>query len=230
MNEAELTVNDPSLDGGRIPRRSFDFEPSHRRVKASPGYSRFVSMMKLLLPLLGLGLVVTLVVWPNEFQKATGFHLAYVSSDAGGSVDLTMLRPRYLGTDARNQPFVVTADSATQDPSDQRLISLIRLQADMSMADGRWFTVMADSGIYHQQKQFLRLDGAINLFSDQGYEFNARNTEINLRSGEAVSTLPVSGQGPFGTIKADRLKIEKFGKKLLFLGNVKMRILLKGRS
>ena len=115
MNEAELTVNDPSFAEGEMPRRSFEFEPSRRRVKASPGYSRFVSMMKLLLPLLGLGLVVTLVVWPSEFQKATGFHLTYVSSDADGSVDLTMLRPRYLGTDTRNQPFVVTADSATQD-------------------------------------------------------------------------------------------------------------------
>ena len=230
MNEAELTVNEPRFAEGQVRRRSFEFEPSRRRVKSSPGYSRFVSMMKLLLPLLGLSLIVTLVVWPNDFQKATGFHLAYVSSNADGNVDLTMLRPRYLGTDARNQPFVITADSATQNPADQRLITLIRLQADMSMADGRWFTAMADNGIYHQQKQFLQLDGAINLFSDQGYEFSAQNAEINLQSGKAVSSLPVNGQGPFGTISADRLEIEEFGKKWLFLGNVKMRIFLRGRD
>ena len=98
------------------------------------------------------------------------------------------------------------------------------------MADGRWFTMMADNGIYHQQKKFLRLDGTINLFSDQGYEFNARNAEINLQSGEGFSSLPVNGQGPFGTVRADRLRIEEFGKKLRFLGNVKMRILLQGRG
>ena len=230
MHEAKITVNDPSFAEGQMPRRGFEFEPSRRRVKASSSYSRFVNMMKLLLPLLGLGLVVTLVVWPNEFHKVSGFHLAYLSPDDDGSVDLTMLRPRYMGTDARNQPFVVTADSATQDPADQRLITLIRLQADMSMADGRWFTVMADNGIYHQQKKVLRLDGTINLFSDQGYEFNARNVEVNLQSGEAFTSLPVNGQGPFGTVSADRLEIEEFGKKLFFSGNVKMRILLQGRG
>jgi len=228
--EAGISPNKPNFAEAQIPKRRFEFEPSRRRVKASPGYSRFVGMMKLLLPLLGLGLVVTLVVWPNEFQKATGFHLAYVSSDSNGGVDLTMLRPRYLGTDSRNQPFVVTADSATQDPVDQRLITLIRLQADMSMADGSWFTVMADNGIYHQQKQFLRLEGAINLFSDQGYEFNARSADVNLKSGKATSSFPINGQGPFGTIRADSLAIEEFGEKLLFLGNVKMRILMQGRD
>ena len=121
-----------------------------------------------------MGLVITLVVWPNEFQKATGFHLAYVSSASDGSVDLTMLRPRYLGTDARNQPFVVTANSATQDPKDQRLITLIKLQADMSMADGRWFTVMADNGIYHQQKQFFGQSIATELLPNTRYDLIAQ--------------------------------------------------------
>ena len=88
-------------------------------------------MMKLLLPLLALSLALAVVIWPNEFRQATGFHLAYVSPDDSGNAELTMLRPRYLGTDARNQPFVVTADSATQDPLNQRLISLVQLQADM---------------------------------------------------------------------------------------------------
>ena len=141
-----------------------------------------------------------------------------------------MLRPRYLGTDAHDRPFVVTADRATQDPQDQRLITLVNLQADMSMTDSRWFTVMANKGIYHQQRNYLRLQGAINLFSDQGYEFNAQVAEIDLRSGKAVSNRPVQGQGPFGTLRADRLKVEGFGQRLLFSGNVKMHITAQGRS
>ena len=187
-------------------------------------------MMKLLLPLLALGLALAVVIWPNEFRQATGFRLAYVSSDDGGNAELTMLRPRYLGTDARNRPFVVTADSATQDSLNQRLISLVQLQADMSMADGRWFTAVADNGIYHQQHHFLRLGGAINLFSDQGFEFNAQIAEIDLKLGKAVSALPVNGQGPFGSVRADRLEIEDFGQKWLFLGNVKMHIVAPRRG
>ncbi len=218
-------AGDRATGQANLANRRFQFDPDRRRVRASPRYSRFVGMMKLLLPLLAFGLVVAVVIWPNEFRQATGFHLT-----DGGAAELTMLRPRYLGTDAHDRPFVVTADRATQDPQDQRLITLVNLQADMSMTDSRWFTVMANKGIYHQQRNYLRLQGAINLFSDQGYEFNAQVAEIDLRSGKAVSNRPVQGQGPFGTLRADRLKVEDFGQRLFFSGNVKMHITAQGRS
>ena len=210
--------------------RRFDFDPRRRRTLASPRYSRFVGMMKLLLPLLALGLVVVVVIWPNKLREATGFHLDYVSTDENGAAELTMLRPRYLGTDNRNRPFVVTAARATQDPNDQRLITLVELQADMVMTDGRWFSIIANDGTYHQQHQRLRLNGAINLFSDQGYEFNAQTVDIDLNKGRAVFDQPVAGQGPFGTLRADRLEIEDFSQRLYFRGNVRMRLVARGGS
>ncbi|MDA1100951.1 MAG: LPS export ABC transporter periplasmic protein LptC [Proteobacteria bacterium] len=215
-----------------VPReaRRFQFDPSRRRVRASLRYSRFVGLMKLLLPVLALGLVGAVVIWPNEFSPTTGFHLSYAANEDGDAAELAMLQPRYLGTDARNRPFVVTADRAIQDPNDQRLITLDRLQADMSMADGQWFTILADTGIYHQPHQHLRLQGSINLFSDQGYEFNAEIIEIDLNTGRATTELPVRGQGPFGTLRADRLVVEEHGQRLYFKGNVKMRLVTKGRS
>lgn len=224
------TAADSGANAGTAASRRFHFDPERRRVRASPRYSRFVGMMKLLLPLLALGLVAAVVIWPNEFSQTTGFHLSYAAPEDGGAAELAMLKPRYLGTDARNRPFVVTANRASQDPKDQRLITLERLQADMSMADGQWFTVLADTGIYHQQRQHLRLQGAINLFSDQGYEFSAQIVEIDLKAGRAVSDLPVRGQGPFGALQADRLMVEDFGQRLFFKGNVKMRITMQGKS
>ena len=215
------------IDGGA---RRFEFDPDRHRVRVSPRYSRFVGMMKLLLPLLALGLVVAVVIWPNELREATGFHLDYVSTDDGGAAELTMLRPRYLGTDARNRPYVVTAARATQDPKDQRIITLMQLQADMAMADGRWFTILADSGVFDQQRHQLRLNGSINLVSDQGYEFNAQVADIDLNSGRAVSDKPVAGQGPFGTLRADRLEVENFGRRLIFQGNVRMHLVAQGRG
>ena len=212
------------------PARRFQFDPDRRQARVSPQYSRFVGMMKLLLPLLAFGLVVAVVIWPNEFREATGFHLSYVSSEDGSATELTMLRPRYLGTDARNRPFVVTADQATQDLKDQRQISLTRLQADISTVDGRRFTVMAATGVYHQQRQHLHLQGAINLFTDQGYEFNAEIVEIDLNIGQATSDQPVHGQGPFGTLRADRMEVEDFGQRLFFKGNVKMHIMAQGKG
>ncbi|MBC8241742.1 MAG: LPS export ABC transporter periplasmic protein LptC [Alphaproteobacteria bacterium] len=230
MMDTETATNGGAVETAPPAARRFQFDPAPRQVRVSPRYSRFVGMMKLLLPVLALGLMVAVVIWPNEFSETTGFHLSYAAPEDGSAVDLVMLQPRYLGTDARNHPFVVTADRAVQDPNDQRLITLSHLQADMSMADGQWFTILADTGIYHQLRQHLRLQGAINLFSDQGYEFNASVIEIDLNIGRATTDLPVRGQGPFGSLRADRLMIEDFGQRLYFQGNVKMRAMAPGRS
>lgn len=214
--------------GATATSRRFHFDPDRRRGMASPRYSRFVGMMKLLLPVLALGLVIAVVIWPSEFRETAGFQLSYSTSEDGGATELAMVKPRYLGTDSRNRPFIITADRATQDPKDQRLIALNRLQADMSMTNGQWFTILADTGVYHQQSQHLRLQGAINLFSDQGYEFHAQTVEIDLKNGQARSDQTVRGQGPFGTLRADRLVVEDYGRRLLFKGHVKMRIVAQG--
>ena len=98
------------------------------------------------------------------------------------------------------------------------------------MANGEWFTILADTGIYHQQRQYLQLQGAINLFSDQGYEFNAQAIEIDLSNGRATTDQPVRGQGPFGTLRADHMVVEDYGQRLFFKGNVKMHLMTRSRS
>ncbi|MBT4042007.1 MAG: LPS export ABC transporter periplasmic protein LptC [Rhodospirillaceae bacterium] len=228
--DTKLAPDSGGADAAPGTGRRFQLDPSRARVGQSARYSRFVGMMKLLLPVLALGLVVAVVIWPNEFSETTGFHLSYAAPEEGGGAELAMLRPRYLGTDARNRPFLVTADRAVQDPNDQRLITLDRLQADMSMANGEWFTILADTGIYHQQRQYLQLQGAINLFSDQGYEFNAQAIEIDLSNGRATTDQPVRGQGPFGTLRADHMVVEDYGQRLFFKGNVKMHLMTRSRS
>lgn len=232
--DAETVVEDRAKAvencGAMTRMRHFQFDPGRSRMGVSPRYSRFVGMMKLLLPLLALGLVIAVVTWPSEFRQVAGFHLPYASSADGAAAELAMVQPRYLGTDSRNRPFIVTANRATQDPQDQRLITLDRLQADMSMADGQWFTILADSGVYHQQRQHLRLQGTINLYSDQGYEFHTQIVEIDLKRGRASSDQPVRGQGPFGTLRADRLEVEDYGRRLIFKGNVRMLIVSQGKG
>ncbi|MDP6344619.1 MAG: LPS export ABC transporter periplasmic protein LptC [Alphaproteobacteria bacterium] len=210
--------------------RHFRFAPVRRLAGVGQRYSRFVGMMRLVLPLVALGLVVIVIAWPNGLDRDDGFQISFADMRPGEAGELTMLRPRYLGTDSRNRPFVVTADRATQDPDDQRLITLRQLQADMTTAGGGWFTVLAEAGVYHQQRQQLHLQGPINIFSDSGYEFHAQAVDIDLIKGRAVSDQPVRGQGPFGTLRADRLVIEDQGGRMQFQGNVKMRIAAPGRG
>ena len=207
--------------GGRS--RFASFRP--RRIAINPRHSRFVGMMKLFLPMLAAALIATVLAWPGALDKGDGFELSFAALQRSGEAKLTMVKPRYLGTDSENRPFVVTAASATQDATDHRRVLLETLQADLTLADGTWMTMLAESGIFHQAKQTLQLMGAVNIFSDLGYEFHAYGAKIDLAKGTAVSQAPVHGQGPFGNVRADAIRIEDKGVRIIFDGNVRMTLL-----
>ena len=122
------------------PRRARLAVRDRAAVRIDGRYSRFVGMMKMLLPAVALALTAAVFAWPSEFEEAGRLEIAFVEAKGKEADRLTMLNPRYLGTDAEQRPFVVTAKIAEQDPKDQRRVSLSEVQADMS--DGNVHTMV----------------------------------------------------------------------------------------
>jgi len=96
------------------------------------------------------------------------------------------------------------------------------VEADMTLDDESWVTVIADRGEYDLGKQELLLSDRVDLFSDHGYEFHAKEARVHLDSGTATSDLPVQGQGPIGTLRADRFRLTGLGQRLRFEGDVRV--------
>ena len=182
---------------------------------------RFVGLIKYSLVGLALSLIVLVVVWPGLMAGGEGFNLSFAKLGPE-DFQLRMVNARYMGTDARDRPFVITAESAVQNPSDPWRVALKRLQADITMQDGTWLSLSASSGHYYQRQQRLRLEGGIAIFSDLGYELQAEDVEIDLKAGRAASALPIRGQGPFGLLGAQNFEITEFGDVIRFGGGVKM--------
>jgi lipopolysaccharide export system protein LptC len=186
-------------------------------------YSRFVGLMRLLLPLVALGLVVIVVAWPDLYRNNDGFRITFSSIESSDE-SLTMANARYVGRDANGQPFVVTAATATQDKSDPKQVLLDGLQADLTLTDGTWITLSANTGVYHQGNELLDLFGDINIFSDRGYEFHANTAHADLAAGVVISDDTVQGQGPFGLLNANGMRLEDKGARMIFNKGVKVTI------
>ena len=186
-------------------------------------YSRFVGLMRLLLPLVALALVVIVVAWPDLYRSNDGFRITFSSIESSDE-SLTMANARYVGRDANGQPFVVTAATATQDKTDSKQVLLDGLQADLTLTDGTWITLSANTGVYHQSNELLDLFGDINIFSDRGYEFHANTAHADLTAGVVVSDDPVQGQGPFGLLIANGMRLEDKGARMIFNNGVKVTI------
>lgn len=190
-------------------------------VKINIGYSRFVDLMRWILPVTALVLVAILIAWPGRDGADEGLTLSFV--DLGGHDEkLRMISPRYVGTDSHGQPFVITADAATQDETDQDIVTLDAVEADVTLDDGRWIVLQSPTGIYNRREQTLAFGERVDIYSDDGHQFNAEDVRLDLANGIASSAMPVHGQGPMGIIDAKGFKVLDGGKITRFEGGVRL--------
>ena len=181
-------------------------------------YSRFVTLMKYLLPVVALLLIVLVVVWPYLKLNDTRFSIGFTALKVGNVEDPAMINPRFQGADKDKQTFSITADIAKNLLNADKSVELEMPKADISLDDGSWLVVTAKSGIYVRENETLTLNESVNLFHDSGYEFRTESADIDLTKGTASGSVPVEGQGPFGNLKAEGFRLVDKGKTIYFTG------------
>ena len=185
-------------------------------------YSRFVSLMKLLLPLLALVVIALVIAWPHLDTNDIRFQIGFATPQLNGAEDPSMINPRYVGTDKDNQPFSLTADLARNLSGSGARVELEMPKADITTQDGTWLVLTAENGIYAREAKTLRLAGKVNLFHDKGYEFRTDRAQINLAAGTASGNDPVEGQGAFGHFSAKGFQLTDRGRTIQFRGKSKL--------
>lgn len=198
------------------------------REIASPGdgatYSRFVRIMKFALPLIAFALLAVMIAWPGIISQDESFTITF-SSASRVDDDLRMVSPRFTGSDERGRPYFITADTAIQHVEDRNRVTLDRIQADMTLLNDAWVILTAPTGELRTDTKRLQLSGPIDLFSDRGYEFHAREALIDFTAGRIVSDEPVDGQGPFGLLAANAMEVTDGGERVMFSQGVRVTLM-----
>lgn len=177
-------------------------------VSEAQRYTRFVGVMKrvlLIAALLLLGAVLAYTLAPRSQGKVamTFQRLGMVNND------LAMIKPKLTGTDAKGNPYLVTADEAIQDARNTRHARLKNVSADLTTKNGGWINVEAPNGHLAGDVGKVDLFGAVSVFTDTGYEAHTSLANVDYTNGIVVGPHYVRGQGPMGTFYADKFRIEK---------------------
>ncbi|MFQ5957944.1 MAG: LPS export ABC transporter periplasmic protein LptC [Alphaproteobacteria bacterium] len=188
----------------------------------SERYSRFVGLMKVVLPMSAAALAALVVAWPYLEGRDSGMPLSFANVEATTAEALFMRNARYFGSDDRDQPFTVTADSVIQADDQSDTIRFTLPKADILLSDGAWLALTADRGTLRRSDQTLLLDGAVNIFSDEGYEFRTERAEIDLSTSVARGNVAIEGQGPFGILNADTFRLDRDNRSIRFEGQVRL--------
>ena len=186
-------------------------------------YSRFVGVAKRILPATALALLMLVAVWPRIQGAIDRVHFARMPKiDISQARQVRMVDPRYSGIDRDNRPFVVTADAASQMPKGDDAISLDSPKADLAANAGNWDELTAYVGLYQPQVQQLDLFGNVELYQNKGNALHSDSVSINMAQGTAVSHDPVEGDGTFGHVTAQGLRVLDRGQTIIFTGHASL--------
>jgi lipopolysaccharide export system protein LptC len=173
-------------------------------------YTRFVGIMKRALPMAAAALLMAVLAYSLQPRLQSGKKLITMWKETGILTnDLMMTKPKLTGTDAEGNPFVVTAERAIQDPHNAKRANLQKVEADVTLKKGNWVNLTSTRGLLDATLQKLWLAGAIDVYSDNGYEIHTTAATVDMLKGSVDGDKSVSGQGPFGTFTASRFRIER---------------------
>lgn len=197
----------------RRPRKATSARPHARR-------SRYVGVLKLLLPAMAAVLIALVAFWPQLRDRTGEFRLRFEPIGSQDAETVRMINPRFLGVDDTDRHYTITAGRATQ--LDDGRINLENPKGDMALEDGSWVVLSANTGIYHKAQQLLDLAGGVNLYHDAGYEFHTEQASVDLQEGTAAGDTPTVGQGPLGHIRSEGFRIFDGGERVHFTGRARL--------
>jgi len=195
-----------------------------RPARPNTGYSRFVSLMKFLLPAVAAGLLLLVVAWPRLQAGLDRLRLALTRLDLSEARDLRMVNARFSGIDKQHRPYVLTADVARQMPDRNDLMALEGPKGDITLQSGAWLAITSFTGVYLPQGQLLDLFGDVKLFHDRGYELTTDTAHVDMTAGTAEGNDPVQGQGVFGEVTSEGFRLLERGQTIIFTGKAKLHL------
>jgi lipopolysaccharide export system protein LptC len=220
MSEPEITA-DPNIPSGETQltrRRRMSEAPRSRR--SGFGRSRIVATMKYLLPGLAFAMLVLVAVWPRLLPDEDRFRIDLAAVGPTGGSKPQVLNPRLQGMDSEQRPFQITADlgARSQNEGGEEIYDLTNPKADIVLKDGTWVALNANDGRFESNSNTLYLAGNVNLFHDEGYEFQTTTARVNMDDSTASGDEHVDGQGPFGILKAEGFRVLESGDRIIFIG------------
>ncbi len=217
MSDAQLRLRGPAA------QRLIASGSSRVRQALSPGRMArrraMVLWSKWLLPVVALGLLASIALWP-EFERQTDEARVAVRRLSHVEGSGRLVNARYQSVDERGRPYTVTAASAVQ--AGPKRVNLTTPKGDITLQNGSWLMVQSKHGVYLQHTGQLDLSGNVLLYRDDGTTIRSATASVDLKRGGAASSDDVSAEGPFGTLDASGFALVDKGSTIQFTGPARL--------
>lgn len=198
-----------------------DYESTRRLSAFGTGYTWFVRIARLALPLLALvliGVVIARLMSDPQKPTLTTADLPQDEKTLPGKIE--MVAAKYQGVDGEGRAYTIAADTAARDTQNTNAVLLQNPTADLLMPNGDKITVRADNGRYDTMTTDIRLQDNVVITHADGYEMHLKSVEGNVKTRAALSTEAVLLQGSIGKLAAAGMDIQNSGDLIVFHGPI----------
>ncbi len=186
-------------------------------------YSRMVAWLKILLPLIAIGVLGTVFLFnrPDGFEAGFTFSQADIATLDQGSF---IKNPQINGVSKKGEPFHLTATEIRPQDADNNVVILIDMDAEFIFETGAWARVAASTALMDVAAQTVWFETGGKLETSDGNVAKVETLHLLIASGELQGT-GIIARGPLGNISAENFRIEQNGSEnrvLWFENNVRM--------
>jgi lipopolysaccharide export system protein LptC len=197
---------------------------SERQRWAQPGgrHDRLIATANRVLPLSIGVLFAFLVMAPLTMGGDASFVLDKNKVEVARE-RLKIQKARYRGTDAKGQPFALTAGSALQKSSAEPVVNIRDLAAAIRLSDGP-AEMTAPTGRYDMDSEQVDVAGPIKVRGPNNYALDTNDAVVDLKSRRLRSTAAVTGTVRQGAFSGDRMRADLEARTVTLDGNARLRI------
>lgn len=188
-------------------------------------YSRMVGLLKVLLPLIALGILSTLFLLSRVIDPEAV--IPFADKEIQDRLrDQQVTGPIYYGTTADGDEISFAADTLITVQGQTGANEAENVEVKMNLTSGTRIVLTADRGHVDIASNLADLEGNVLITTTTGYQINSDMLITQMSSLDVESPGPVVADGPVGTLNAGAMSLRagKDGKpaQLVFTKGVKL--------
>ena len=196
------------------------FTPRTRFVQDEKRPSRRLSVV-----LVGIGVALTLVVasWLGFLHKSGDSKLEFKDAKIADSSEIALTGVRYQGFTSSGQPFLITADQASEANDGSGRIDMQQPRATITMKNGQIIKLQSNYGVFDQPGDVVDMAGDV-VVTQPGKNLKLASASLfaDLKLGEMRSLVPVTVTDDSRRIDAETMTVFDDGERILFGGIARM--------
>ena len=173
-------------------------------------YTRFVTITKVVLPLIAIGLLGTvfLVTSDDSLDGGFTFSKADLSTLESG---MRIEKPRMFGSNPSGDVYNFVADALLPDSLTPSLVEAQQISGEIQYQAGGAIQLSADKAEFMLEGNQIRLSGGMLVVTTDGTRITGEGLLAELDNGKLTSNGSVSATGPLGNIQAGNFRVELVG-------------------